>query len=124
MQQLTEAGKPCPGQGVDCRGEDTQGLSISERGCASRVGEALDAELGNSKPKVALRSEGEDAVFCGRSPSWLRTLPLTPYQEPNLMAPSPPCPHSRDPRAGGVGGSPSKKVGMEGGGVLRVCSSG
>lgn len=124
MQRLTEAGKPCPGQGVDCRGEDTQRLSISERGCASRVGEALDAELGNSKPKVALRSEGEDARFL-----WVLTLLASnpsshPLPKPNLMAPSPPCPHSRDPRGGGVGGSPGKKVGMEGGGILRVCSSG
>ena len=64
-------GRQSPVQGVDCYGENTQGLFVSERGCASRVGEAFDPELGNSNT----RSGSEGAQLSVGACSWPQILP-------------------------------------------------
>ena len=47
QMQRQGAAEPCPRQGMDWPGKTQQGHSISERGCASKVGEAFAPELGD-----------------------------------------------------------------------------
>ena len=47
QMQRQGAAEPCPRQGMDWPGKTLQGHSISERGCASKVGEAFAPELGD-----------------------------------------------------------------------------
>lgn len=59
--------------GAGCHGENTQGLSISEGGCAGRAGEAFDPELENSDTQ-----RGSEGIHMFSLRVWVLTPGLKP----------------------------------------------